>query len=232
MARSEKMARRTQRRGSIETTAAYFVVRFVVVTGGSSGICLRRRPAAGRPWGALVLVADGQSRLDAAVTALGGPSAQVSALACDIGDPTAIQGAMATLLHDHGTPDVLVNNAGFAVYRAFEQSDEGRDRAAPRMSTSPGTSSAPRRCSRGMIETTARADRQHRVRGGSVHVNAQCRVRRVTKAGIVAWSRALTGTSLFGTGSVSRSCARAGWKRRSSTTRPSSDGRLRRESVE
>ena len=48
---------------------------------------------------------------------------QVAAVVCDISDHHAVATSMAALLRDHGTPDVLVNNAGFAVYRAFEQSD-------------------------------------------------------------------------------------------------------------
>ena len=47
----------------------------------------------------------------------------MSSIVCDIGDPGAVRDAMATLRREHGVPDVLINNAGFAVYRAFEQSD-------------------------------------------------------------------------------------------------------------
>ena len=70
-----------------------------------------------------MLIADEPHKLDAAVLMLGGAPARVSSIVCDIGDATAIRGAMATLRREHGVPDVLINSAGFAVYRTFEQSD-------------------------------------------------------------------------------------------------------------
>jgi short-subunit dehydrogenase len=53
---------------------------------------------------------------------LGGPRAGIHAVACDVGDGEAVKRMAATVLAAHGCPDVLVNNAGFAVYRTFDQS--------------------------------------------------------------------------------------------------------------
>src|SRR4029077_5644351 len=92
-------------------------------TGGSSGIgfAIAHRLAA---LGArVVLIADGEERLDAAAIALKGVQGQVSSLVCDVGDPASVLTAMALLRDEHGVPDVLINNAGFAVYRTFAESD-------------------------------------------------------------------------------------------------------------
>jgi short-subunit dehydrogenase len=112
-----------RRRESERVLRAYFDGRLVVITGASSGIgfavAQRLRDLGAR----IVLVADRADKLDAAVEALGGSSRQVSSVACDIGDSVAAADTMESILREHGVPDVLVNNAGFAVYRAFEQSD-------------------------------------------------------------------------------------------------------------
>ena len=104
---------------------AYFGGRLVVITGGSSGIGYAIAERLTGLGARVVLIADEPQKLDRAVLSLGGAAARVSSIVCDIGDPTAIRDAMATLLRVHGVPDVLVNSAGFAVYRAFEQSDAG-----------------------------------------------------------------------------------------------------------
>ncbi len=112
-------------RGSDEAFRAYFGGRLIAITGGSSGIgyAIAQRLTG---FGArVVLIADEPHKLDGAVLRLGGAAARVSSVVCDIGDATAIREAMATLRREHGVPDVLVNSAGFAVYRAFEQSEVG-----------------------------------------------------------------------------------------------------------
>jgi len=110
-------------RGSDQTLRAHFGKQLVVVTGGSSGIGLAIAQRLIDLGARVVLIANDPDKLDLAVDALGGTPGQASSLTCDIGDPAAVREAMATLLRDHGVPDVLINNAGFAVYRAFEQSD-------------------------------------------------------------------------------------------------------------
>ena len=109
-------------RKSDEALRAYYANRLVAITGGSSGIgfaIAQRLVALGAR---TVLVADGHERLAAAVRELGGSSSRVSAIVCDVGDPDAVRSAVASLRRVHGVPDILINNAGFAVYRTFEQS--------------------------------------------------------------------------------------------------------------
>jgi short-subunit dehydrogenase len=110
-------------RGSEQTLRAHFDGRVVAITGGSSGIGFAIAQRLTDLGARIVLIADDPQKLDLAVDALGGAPRQVSSIACDIGDAAAVRGAMAALRRDHGVPDVLINNAGFAVYRAFEQSD-------------------------------------------------------------------------------------------------------------
>lgn len=109
--------------GDDEALRAHFGGRLVAITGGSSGIGYAVAERLTGLGARIVLIADEPHKLDGAVMALGGRDAGVSSIACDIGDATAVRNAMATLEREHGVPDVLVNCAGFAVYRAFEQSD-------------------------------------------------------------------------------------------------------------
>jgi short-subunit dehydrogenase len=114
---------RRMRHGSEQTPREYFDGRLVTITGGSSGIGFAIAQRLTGLGARVVLIADEPHKLDLAVDALGGASRQVVSIVCDIGDPAAVRDVMATLRREHGVPDVLINNAGFAVYRAFEQSD-------------------------------------------------------------------------------------------------------------
>ena len=110
-------------RGTEQTLRAHFDGRLVVITGGSSGIGFAIAQRLTDLGARIVLVANDPDKLKLAVDGLSGSPGQVSSITCDIGNPAAVSPAMAALLRDHGVPDVLINNAGFAVYRAFEQSD-------------------------------------------------------------------------------------------------------------
>ncbi len=93
----------------------------VVITGGSSGIgkaiAVRLLTSANT----VTIVGHDARNVDAAVTELRGASAPVTGLVADIGDPSAVKRLANDLLRD-GAPDVLLNNAGFGVYRTFEAS--------------------------------------------------------------------------------------------------------------
>jgi short-subunit dehydrogenase len=111
---------------SVSTAAdlrAHFAEKLAVVTGGSSGIGYAVADRLAGLGARVVIVADDRVRLDAAAERLRRPGAAVAAIRSDIGRADDVRRAMAELLDAHGAPDLLVNNAGFAVYRAFEQSD-------------------------------------------------------------------------------------------------------------
>jgi short-subunit dehydrogenase len=104
------------------TLAARFAGRLVVVTGGSSGIGFAVAERMARVNARVVLVADQPARLEQAHAALGGAASNVEAVVCDIGVPADVTESMGRLVSTYGAPDLVVNNAGFAVYRTFEQS--------------------------------------------------------------------------------------------------------------
>ena len=80
-----------------------------VVTGASRGIGLATAMMLARGGARVVLVARGIPALEAAATAIG-PRADV--VACDVADRAAVERAVATIRSRHGTPRLLINNAG------------------------------------------------------------------------------------------------------------------------
>lgn len=94
-----------------------FAGQLAVVTGGSRGIGLAVATMLARGGAAVVLVARGAAALDAAAKSLGD---RVSAVPCDIGDRDAVGRAIETIRSAHGTPRILVNNAGVFRLAAVE----------------------------------------------------------------------------------------------------------------
>lgn len=102
--------------------------KVVIVTGGGGGIggATCRRFASE---GAIVAIFDrdlaSAERVAAAIHAEGG---KAEAFACDIVDHAAVADAVALASHDLGPIDVLVNNAGWDIFRPFLQTtpDEWR----------------------------------------------------------------------------------------------------------
>lgn len=97
----------------------------VVVTGGGSGIgrATAERFAKG---GATVIVADINGDAAAETVALisergagSGREARAHPYVLDVADPSAWESFAEQIMAEHGVPDVLVNNAGFALFGAF-----------------------------------------------------------------------------------------------------------------
>ncbi len=93
----------------------------VFITGGSSGIgkglaadLLKRGAHVG-------IVADHPDKLESARVELSRISPSVDAFVCDVADLTQVRRAAAAFIARCGPPDVLVNNAGYAVYRTVEE---------------------------------------------------------------------------------------------------------------
>jgi NADP-dependent 3-hydroxy acid dehydrogenase YdfG len=83
--------------------------QLAVVTGASRGIGLATATMLARGGAKVVLVARGVPALEAAARSLGKGAAVVP---CDLGDSIAIDRAVAEIRRAHGSPNILVNNAG------------------------------------------------------------------------------------------------------------------------
>jgi uncharacterized protein len=183
------MTVRRMSRGSKQTLRACFEGRLVAITGGSSGIGFAIAQRLVELGARIVLIAEEPHKLDLAVDALGGAPGQVSSITCDIGDPAAVRDAMATLQREHGVPDVLINNAGFAVYRAFEQSD-----AAEIERLFSVNFAGHMLCTKAVLDGMIARRQGHIVNIASVaglFTLTPNAVYGAAKSGIVAWSRAL-----------------------------------------
>jgi 2-hydroxycyclohexanecarboxyl-CoA dehydrogenase len=93
--------------------------KHVIVTGGGGGIggaTSRRFGEAGAKVAVFDLNLDAANKTVAAITAAGGTA---QAFACDIVDYAGVQAAVAAAEKAFGPVDVLVNNAGWDVFRPF-----------------------------------------------------------------------------------------------------------------
>jgi short-subunit dehydrogenase len=97
-----------------------------VVTGASSGIGAATASELAMRGARVVLVARREDRLREVSARVGRGATYV---VCDVADPAAVQRAASQVLADHGQIDVLVNNAGTPLHRAFlETSDADMER--------------------------------------------------------------------------------------------------------
>src|SRR5262245_18027066 len=95
--------------------------QLVVVTGGSSGIGKEIARLFLLQGATVVIVADQPEKLHNAERELRAVSDRVASVVCDIGDAASVSAMGIHVLTRYGCPDVIVNNAGFATYRTFEQ---------------------------------------------------------------------------------------------------------------
>jgi short-subunit dehydrogenase len=95
--------------------------KLVVVTGGSSGIGKHLAADFLRRGARTILVSRDQARLQQAARELAEIGPRVDVVTCDVGDVDSVGQMGAEVLSRFGCPDILINNAGFASYRTFEQ---------------------------------------------------------------------------------------------------------------
>jgi 2-hydroxycyclohexanecarboxyl-CoA dehydrogenase len=96
--------------------------KVVVVTGGGGGIggaTCRRFAEEGAKVAVFDINAAAAGKVADAIKAAGG---EAEAIACDITDHEAVSAAVADVIAKHGRVDVLVNNAGWDVFRLFKDS--------------------------------------------------------------------------------------------------------------
>ena len=92
--------------------------RTVLITGASSGIGAATASAISRRGATPLLVARRERELRQVAASLPGPS---GVYPCDVGDPDAVTAMAHAVLADHGTPDVIVNNAGVGRWLHLEE---------------------------------------------------------------------------------------------------------------
>jgi uncharacterized protein len=98
-----------------------YLDKLVVVTGASSGIGFALAERLLKEGARVVLVADNGAKLAQAAHRLRELSEATDAIVCDIADTSAVRAMAAQVLQSHGCPDILINCAGFATYRTFEE---------------------------------------------------------------------------------------------------------------
>jgi len=102
----------------------YFAGKTIVITGGSSGIgyALAKDISQYRPK-ALILLSHEAQKLQAAADQLQQltPAVQVAAVCADISNSQASRFACESIMAKFGTPDILINNAGYAHYLLFHE---------------------------------------------------------------------------------------------------------------
>jgi len=97
--------------------------RVVVITGGSSGIGKQTARRLLERGASVVITSHDANRLEQARAELHGTSPNVDAVAFDVRISEDVTRAIGQILDRHQRIDVLINNAGYAVYRPFEESD-------------------------------------------------------------------------------------------------------------
>lgn len=100
-----------------------FAGKKVFITGGSSGIGKEIARQFLQLGAMVTIAADKPDTLAAAVAELSHVSRSVTAVACDIAEIEQIRRTAAQYVAQCGAPDVLVNNAGYAIYRTFDDTD-------------------------------------------------------------------------------------------------------------
>lgn len=93
----------------------------VFITGGSSGIGKQLAADFLRLGSHVGILSNDPLKLESARVDLSAISPTVSALTCDVSQLDQVKSAVAAYTEQYGAPDILINNAGYAVYRTFEE---------------------------------------------------------------------------------------------------------------
>jgi len=101
----------------------FFSTKLAVITGGSSGIGLALAEELSRRNAKVVILSDRADSISSALSKLGGSARSAHGYVCDIGIADQVTETCGRIVAAHGVPDILINNAGFAIYRTFEQEE-------------------------------------------------------------------------------------------------------------
>jgi short-subunit dehydrogenase len=100
----------------------FFAGRTIVVTGGSSGIGRQVASDACACGATVVITSHDEQRLRQTEAELRAAGLHIHAFCCDVRDARQVAGLVAYVEQTCGHLDILINNAGYAVYRPFEES--------------------------------------------------------------------------------------------------------------
>jgi len=102
--------------------SAFFGTKKVLVTGGSSGIGKALSHRLLLHGADVTIVSDRADRLQLVLREFKAEDLNASGILCDLAERENIARLVDRLRRDNSIPDIIINNAGFAVYRTFEQS--------------------------------------------------------------------------------------------------------------
>lgn len=94
----------------------------VVITGGSSGIGKQLAQDLCAKGAHVVISSDNRESLQAAVQELASQNCAVSSVVCDVTRQEQVDELASAVVTEFGKVDVLINNAGYAVYETYEES--------------------------------------------------------------------------------------------------------------
>lgn len=97
--------------------------KWIVITGGSSGIGAALASELASRGNRVTLVAHDSERLENVARKIRDRGYAADAIACDLGNSSEIDALASRLLGEPSAPDVLINNAGFGTYHTFEAAD-------------------------------------------------------------------------------------------------------------
>jgi len=90
-----------------------------VVTGATEGIGRATAFALGEAGARLAICSRQEQRVQVTVSSLRAANVEVVGRACDVGDPDQVEAFTELVMHQLGSPSILVNNAGIGWFGAF-----------------------------------------------------------------------------------------------------------------
>ena len=96
--------------------------KYILITGGSSGIGRNLADKLLEGGNKIVIASNHPAALERAASELKRVSSNVFFYEVDVGSLDSVRLLVEASLREHGCPDILVNSAGFATYRTFEES--------------------------------------------------------------------------------------------------------------